>query len=101
MCVTDLFAGVGDTNLARSNISADVLKHCAYIWIVAPIQRAVDDHYAKSREYQLLLRPKTDMRCCFSALLGEAFKDQLMSTSVCPYSRSTYVGTNQFTCFAL
>jgi hypothetical protein len=50
--------GVHDSNAARSAVAEDYIKQCTGLWIVAPINRAVDDKAAKS-------------------LLGETFKRQL------------------------
>ncbi|PPR06571.1 hypothetical protein CVT24_001752 [Panaeolus cyanescens] len=50
--------GVADANAARDNIAKDYMKKCNCIWILAPIQRAVDDKTAKD-------------------LLGDAFRTQL------------------------
>ena len=50
--------GVHDTNTARAAIEEDYMKRCTRLWIVAPINCAVDDKTAKS-------------------LLGESFKRQL------------------------
>ncbi|KAJ8086529.1 hypothetical protein PM082_005352 [Marasmius tenuissimus] len=52
--------GVGDTNVARSNVCSSYMKNAHYIWVVAPITRAVDDKTARD-------------------LFGEAFKLQLSS----------------------
>ncbi|KAL0070835.1 hypothetical protein AAF712_002056 [Marasmius tenuissimus] len=38
---------VGDTNAARSNVCSSYMKNAHYIWIVAPITRAVDDRTAR------------------------------------------------------
>ncbi|KAK1224423.1 hypothetical protein PQX77_012719 [Marasmius sp. AFHP31] len=51
---------VGDTNIARSNVCSSYMKNARYIWVVAPITRAVDDKIARD-------------------LFGEAFKLQLTS----------------------
>ena len=50
--------GVHGTNTARAAIEEDYMKRCTRLWIVAPINRAVDNKTAKS-------------------LLGESFKRQL------------------------
>lgn len=50
--------GVHDANAARAAVAAGYMKQCTGLWIVAPINRAVDDKAAKS-------------------LLGESFKRQL------------------------
>ncbi|KAL1740588.1 hypothetical protein HDZ31DRAFT_85351 [Schizophyllum fasciatum] len=52
--------GVADANAARSSIARDYMKKCDCIWVLAPIQRAVDNQSAKN-------------------LLGDAFRMQLMS----------------------
>ncbi|KAF7983849.1 hypothetical protein HWV62_18164, partial [Athelia sp. TMB] len=52
--------GVADANAARNSIAKDYMKKCDCIWILAPIQRAVDDKTARD-------------------LLGDAFKMQLMN----------------------
>ncbi|KAL9124079.1 MAG: hypothetical protein Q9217_006557 [Psora testacea] len=50
--------GVHDANAARAAVAESYMKQCTGLWIVAPINRAVDDKAAKS-------------------LLGESFKRQL------------------------
>ncbi|KAL8835488.1 MAG: hypothetical protein Q9170_003290 [Blastenia crenularia] len=55
--VVDL-PGVHDANAARAAVAEGYMKQCTGLWIVAPINRAVDDKAAKS-------------------LLGESFKRQL------------------------
>ncbi|KAI1336959.1 hypothetical protein F5Y15DRAFT_426715 [Xylariaceae sp. FL0016] len=50
--------GVQDSNAARAAVAATYMKSCRGLWIVAPINRAVDDKTAKN-------------------LLGDAFKRQL------------------------
>ena len=50
--------GVHDSNAARAAVASGYMKSCTGLWIVAPINRAVDDKAAKS-------------------LLGESFKRQL------------------------
>jgi len=45
-CLVDL-PGVRDANVARARVAESYLQHCHAIWIVAPIQRAVDDGTAK------------------------------------------------------
>lgn len=50
--------GVHDSNAARAAVAENYMKQCTGLWIVAPINRAVDDKAAKS-------------------LLGESFKRQL------------------------
>ncbi|KAK7470729.1 hypothetical protein VKT23_002151 [Stygiomarasmius scandens] len=52
--------GVADANAARAGIAKNYMKKCQYIWILAPITRAVDDKTARD-------------------LLGDAFKMQLMN----------------------
>ncbi|KAL8716632.1 MAG: hypothetical protein Q9225_006051, partial [Loekoesia sp. 1 TL-2023] len=56
-CIVDL-PGVHDANAARAAVAEGYMKQCTGLWIVAPINRAVDDKAAKS-------------------LLGESFKRQL------------------------
>ena len=50
--------GVHDSNAARAAVADGYMKQCTGLWIVAPINRAVDDKAAKS-------------------LLGDSFKRQL------------------------
>lgn len=50
--------GVHDSNAARAKVAENYMKSCTGLWIVAPINRAVDDKAAKT-------------------LLGETFKRQL------------------------
>ncbi|KAH7392794.1 hypothetical protein BKA66DRAFT_567533 [Pyrenochaeta sp. MPI-SDFR-AT-0127] len=50
--------GVHDSNAARSAVAQGYMKQCTGLWIVAPINRAVDDKAAKT-------------------LLGDSFKRQL------------------------
>ncbi|KAI9753132.1 MAG: Protein kinase C signaling pathway involved MAPKK protein [Chaenotheca gracillima] len=50
--------GVHDSNAARAAVAEGYMKQCTGLWIVAPINRAVDDKAAKN-------------------LLGESFKRQL------------------------
>ena len=50
--------GVHDANAARAAVAEGYMKQCTGLWIVAPINRAVDDKAAKS-------------------LLGQSFKRQL------------------------
>ncbi|KAF2710956.1 hypothetical protein K504DRAFT_489918 [Pleomassaria siparia CBS 279.74] len=50
--------GVHDSNAARSAVAQGYMKQCSGLWIVAPINRAVDDKAAKT-------------------LLGDSFKRQL------------------------
>jgi hypothetical protein len=47
--------GVADGNAARSNIARNYLKNCKFIWIVAPVTRAVDDRIAKGSAIHLLM----------------------------------------------
>jgi prefoldin subunit 5 len=54
----DCQPGVQDSNAARAAVAANYMKSCTGLWIVAPINRAVDDKTAKS-------------------LLGDSFKRQL------------------------
>ncbi|KAI8943413.1 hypothetical protein NX059_001425 [Plenodomus lindquistii] len=56
-CIVDL-PGVHDSNAARAAVAQGYLKQCTGLWIVAPINRAVDDKAAKT-------------------LLGDTFKRQL------------------------
>ncbi|KAJ3937669.1 MAG: hypothetical protein NXY57DRAFT_221343 [Lentinula lateritia] len=51
--------GIGDSNAARSAVAERYLAHCDYVWVVAPIHRAVNDEHAKE-------------------LLDRAFKTQLL-----------------------
>jgi hypothetical protein len=46
-CLVDL-PGVQDSNAARAAVAANYMKACTGLWIVAPINRAVDDKTAKS-----------------------------------------------------
>ncbi|XP_041375895.1 uncharacterized protein LOC121388573 [Gigantopelta aegis] len=39
--------GVGDSNLARNKIAGEYLKDSSHVWVVATIQRAVDNSIAK------------------------------------------------------
>ncbi|KAI1819833.1 hypothetical protein F4861DRAFT_534136 [Xylaria intraflava] len=50
--------GVQDSNVARAAVASNYMKSCTGIWIVTPINRAVDDKVAKT-------------------LLGDSFKIQL------------------------
>jgi len=50
--------GVHDSNAARAAVAEGYMKNCTGLWIVAPINRAVNDKAAKS-------------------LLGDTFKRQL------------------------
>ncbi|KAI1322901.1 hypothetical protein F5Y16DRAFT_403978 [Xylariaceae sp. FL0255] len=62
--------GVQDSNAARAAVAANYMKSCTGLWIVAPINRAVDDKTAKS-------------------LLGESFKRQLKYDGT--YSAVTFI----------
>lgn len=62
--------GVHDSNAARAAVAQNYMKQCTGLWIVAPINRAVDDKAAK-------------------ALLGESFKRQLKFDGI--YSRVTFI----------
>lgn len=62
--------GVHDSNAARAAVTAGYMKQCTGLFIVAPINRAVDDKAAKS-------------------LLGESFKRQLKFDGI--YSRITFI----------
>ncbi|KIM23722.1 hypothetical protein M408DRAFT_27677 [Serendipita vermifera MAFF 305830] len=66
--------GAADSNVARSNIAKEYMKHANCIWILAPIQRAVDDKTAKD-------------------LLGEAFKAQLLMDGNYDGSTITFIAT--------
>ncbi|KAK6219041.1 hypothetical protein LQW54_002543 [Pestalotiopsis sp. IQ-011] len=50
--------GVQDSNAARTAVAENYIKNCKYVWVVAPITRAVDDKTARK-------------------LMGESFKLQL------------------------
>ncbi|KAI9053759.1 hypothetical protein LZ554_002710 [Drepanopeziza brunnea f. sp. 'monogermtubi'] len=62
--------GVHDSNAARAAVAQGYMKQCTGLFIVAPINRAVDDKAAKS-------------------LLGESFKRQLKFDGT--YSRITFI----------
>ncbi|OCK74971.1 hypothetical protein K432DRAFT_409418 [Lepidopterella palustris CBS 459.81] len=62
--------GVHDSNAARAAVAQGYMKQCTGLWIVAPINRAVDDKAAKS-------------------LLGESFKRQLKYDGT--YSNVTFI----------
>ncbi|KAF2503115.1 hypothetical protein BU16DRAFT_29835 [Lophium mytilinum] len=62
--------GVHDSNAARSAVAQGYMKQCTGLWIVAPINRAVDDKAAKS-------------------LLGDSFKRQLKYDGT--YSNVTFI----------
>ena len=52
--------GISDTNQSRVELTHDFIRSCNYIWIVAPISRAVDD----ATVFQLLSRyGKIDKLC--------------------------------------
>lgn len=70
-CLVDL-PGVRDANAARAKVAETYLQHLNEIWIVAPIQRAVDDGTAKE-------------------LLGESFKRRLLMDG--NYSSVSFVCT--------
>ncbi|KAK1593767.1 Dynamin family-domain-containing protein [Colletotrichum navitas] len=67
--VVDL-PGVQDSNVARAAVAQNYMKSCTGLWIVAPINRAVDDKTAKS-------------------LLGDSFKRQLKYDGI--YSAVTFI----------
>ncbi|TAQ85772.1 hypothetical protein B7494_g5916 [Chlorociboria aeruginascens] len=67
--VVDL-PGVHDSNAARAAVAERYMKQCTGLWIVAPINRAVDDKAAKN-------------------LMGESFKRQLKYDGT--YSRVTFI----------
>lgn len=62
--------GVHDSNAARAAVAEGYMKQCTGLWIVAPINRAVDDKAAKS-------------------LLGDTFKRQLKYDG--SYSAVTFI----------
>ncbi|KAK3655764.1 hypothetical protein LTR56_003413 [Elasticomyces elasticus] len=62
--------GVHDSNAARAAVAESYMKQCTGLWIVAPINRAVDDKAAKS-------------------LLGNTFKRQLKYDGT--YSAVTFI----------
>ncbi|KAK0643251.1 hypothetical protein B0T16DRAFT_391805 [Cercophora newfieldiana] len=68
-CLVDL-PGVQDSNAARAAVAANYMKACTGLWIVAPINRAVDDKTAKS-------------------LLGDSFRRQLKYDGI--YSAVTFI----------
>lgn len=39
--------GVSDSNAARNAVAQDYIKDCNYLWIAAPISRAINDKVAK------------------------------------------------------
>lgn len=53
--------GVTDANAARNSIAKDYMKKCNYIWILAPITRAVDDKTA--RGISIMLLPPSEFSC--------------------------------------
>lgn len=67
--VVDL-PGVHDSNAARAAVAESYMKQCSGLWIVAPINRAVDDKAAKT-------------------LLGDSFKRQLKYDGI--YSAVTFI----------
>ncbi|KIK56061.1 hypothetical protein GYMLUDRAFT_823303 [Collybiopsis luxurians FD-317 M1] len=75
-CVLVDLPGNSDSNATRNAIARRYLEHCDLIWIIAQIQRAVDDKIAHD-------------------LLGEKFKTQLiMDGRVCSQSNlTTFIGT--------
>jgi len=77
-CLVDL-PGVRDANAARAKVSQDYLQHCHQLWIVAPIQRAVDDGTAKD-------------------LMGEQFKRRLLMDG--KYGKLAFVCTQTDDCEA-
>lgn len=62
--------GVQDSNAGRAAVAQQYMKACTGLWIVAPINRAVDDKTAKS-------------------LLGDSFKRQLKYDGI--YSAVTFI----------
>lgn len=62
--------GVHDSNAARAAVAEGYMKQCTGLWIVAPINRAVDDKAAKT-------------------LLGDTFKRQLKFDGT--YSAVTFI----------
>nr|OQO23405.1 hypothetical protein B0A51_11937 [Rachicladosporium sp. CCFEE 5018] len=62
--------GVHDSNAARAAVAEEYMKQCTGLWIVAPINRAVDDKAAKN-------------------LLGNTFKRQLKYDGT--YSAVTFI----------
>ncbi|KAL0944779.1 uncharacterized protein CTRU02_202666 [Colletotrichum truncatum] len=62
--------GIQDSNAARAAVAQDYIKSCTGLWIVSPINRAVDDKTAKS-------------------LLGNTFKRQLKYDDI--YSAVTFI----------
>jgi len=68
-CLVDL-PGIQDSNAARAAAASNYMKACTGLWIVAPINRAVDDKTAKS-------------------LLGDSFRRQLKYDGT--YSAVTFI----------
>lgn len=62
--------GVADSNAARAAIAEGYMKQCTALWIVSPINRAVDDKAAKN-------------------LLGASFRRQLQFDGI--YSAVTFI----------
>jgi hypothetical protein len=58
--------GIADANAARNSIAKDYIKECNHVYVLAPINRAIDDGTARK-------------------LLGEAFKVQLMMDGKCVF----------------
>jgi hypothetical protein len=77
-CLVDL-PGVRDANAARAKVSQDYLQNCHQLWIVAPIQRAVDDGTARD-------------------LMGEQFKRRLLMDG--QYGKLAFVCTQTDDCEA-
>lgn len=77
-CLVDL-PGVRDANAARARVSENYLQNCSFIWIVAPIKRAVDDGTAKE-------------------LLGEQFKRRLLMDGA--YGNVSFICTQTDDCEA-
>ena len=68
--IADRVTGVHDSNAARAAVAEGYMKQCTGLWIVAPINRAVDDKAAKN-------------------LLGDTFKRQLKFDGT--YSAVTFI----------
>ncbi|KAF8193876.1 hypothetical protein K438DRAFT_826817 [Mycena galopus ATCC 62051] len=66
--------GTGDANAARNSIAKAYMKKANFIWILAPIMRAVDSKIAKD-------------------LLGDAFRNQLMMDGGYDANTITFVAT--------
>lgn len=45
--------GVADSNSARSSIAQEYMKNASFVWIVAPIHRAIDEKAAQGIFYPL------------------------------------------------